>query len=63
MNTLDFLMKVRWIRRRAKRIKRFYGISRALAVQDAHLDWVGFMGDCANPRYAFLFNMESAHHE
>lgn len=60
MNTFDFLSKVRWIRRRAKRLKRFYGVSRAIAVHDAHLDWVGFMGDCANPRYASLFTSEAA---
>lgn len=40
MNTLAFIQKVRWIRRRAKRIKAFYGVSRALAVFDAHLDWI-----------------------
>ena len=57
-----FVDKVRWIRRRAKRLQRFYGIPRTLAVQDAHLDWVGFMGDCANPRYAFLFNPETTRH-
>ena len=60
MNTLDFLSKVRWIRRRAKRLKRFYGVSRSMAVHDVHLDWIGFMGDCANPRYASLFNLGTA---
>ena len=58
----SFVDKVRWIRRRAKRLKHFYGIPRALAVQDAHLDWIAFMGDCANPRYAFLFNPETLRH-
>lgn len=56
MNHLDFLLKVRWIRRRAKRLMRFYGVGRQMAVHDAHLDWITFMGDCANPRYASLFN-------
>lgn len=56
MNTLDFLSKVRWIRRRAKRLMRFYGVGRQIAVFDAHLDWITFKGDCANPRYASLFN-------
>lgn len=63
MKPQDFLQKVRWIRRRAKRLMRFYGISRRMAVHDAHLDWVGFMGDCANPRYASLFNFGPAHHD
>lgn len=40
MNTLAFLQKVRWIRRRARRIKNFYGVSRPLAVYDANLDWI-----------------------
>lgn len=40
MSTAEFTQKVRWIRRRAKRIKAFYGVSRALAVYDAHLDWI-----------------------
>ena len=54
--------KVRWIRRRAKRLQRFYAIPRPLAVEDAHLDGIAFMGDCANPRYAFLFHPETLHH-
>jgi hypothetical protein len=40
MNTLEFRFKVQWIRRRARRIQRFYSVSRALAVFDAHRDWI-----------------------
>lgn len=40
MSTLAFIQKVRWIRRRARRIKNFYGVSRPIAVFDAHLDWI-----------------------
>ena len=56
MNTLQFLQKVRWVRRRAKGIKRFYNVSRAEAVNAAHLDWIALKGKCAHPRYASLFN-------
>lgn len=31
-----------WIKRRARRIERFYGISRRLAVYDARLDYLEF---------------------
>lgn len=31
-----------WIKRRARRIERFYGVSRRLAVQDARLDYLEF---------------------
>lgn len=37
-----FLLKVRWIRRRAKRLKAFYGLTRQMAVFDAHMDWINF---------------------
>lgn len=40
MNTPAFAQKVRWIRRRARRIQRFYKISRSVAVFDAHRDWI-----------------------
>ena len=33
-----------WIKRRARRLQRFYGINRKMAVFDARLDWVSFMG-------------------
>ncbi len=33
-----------WIKRRARRLMRFYGISRRLAVFDALTDYVGFVG-------------------
>lgn len=52
MNTLAFLQKVRWIRRRAKRIKTFYGVSRTLAVFDANLDWISLnLPATGAPRY------------
>lgn len=33
-----------WIKRRARRIERFYGVSRKLAIHDARLDYVAFQG-------------------
>ena len=51
MNTLAFIQKVRWIRRRAKRIKAFYGVSRALAVFDANLDWIDLNLPITGPRH------------
>lgn len=34
-----------WIKRRARRLMRFYGVSRRLAVFDALTDYVGFVGE------------------
>ncbi len=36
--------KIGWIKRRARRLQRFYGIDRKLAVFDARMDWIAFMG-------------------
>lgn len=33
-----------WIKRRARRLERFYGITRKLAVFDARLDYLAFHG-------------------
>lgn len=33
-----------WIKRRARRIERFYGVSRKLAIHDARLDYVALKG-------------------
>lgn len=33
-----------WIKRRARRLQRFYGINRKLAVYDARLDFLDFIG-------------------
>lgn len=33
-----------WIKRRARRLERFYGISRKLAVYDARIDYLAFVG-------------------
>ena len=33
-----------WIKRRARRLEKFYGISRKLAVYDARLDYLNFHG-------------------
>lgn len=38
------LHKFSWIKRRARRLQRFYGISRKLAVFDARMDWIAFTG-------------------
>lgn len=63
MSNPQFAQKVRWIRRRAKRIQAFYRVSRPLAAYESHLDWICFMGLSASPRYAFLFNLDTHHHE
>lgn len=39
-----------WIKRRARRLMRFYGISRRLAVFDALTDYVGFVGTPQHPQ-------------
>ena len=36
--------KLGWIKRRARRIQRFYNVSRKLAVYDARIDWIAFVG-------------------
>ena len=36
--------KLGWIKRRARRIQRFYSVSRRMAVHDAWTDWVAFIG-------------------
>jgi hypothetical protein len=36
--------KVHWIKRRARRLQRFYQVSRKIAVHDAWLDWIAFHG-------------------
>lgn len=36
--------KIGWIKRRARRLQRFYGIDRKLAVHDAWTDYIAFMG-------------------
>lgn len=33
-----------WIKRRARRLERFYGISRKLAIYDARIDYLAFVG-------------------
>ncbi len=36
--------RLAWIKRRARRLERFYGISRKFAIYDAWLDWINFSG-------------------
>jgi hypothetical protein len=36
--------KLGWIKRRARRVQSFYGISRRLAIYDAWIDWIMFNG-------------------
>lgn len=38
------LHRFSWIKRRARRLQHFYGISRKLAVFDARMDWINFNG-------------------
>lgn len=33
-----------WIKRRARRLQRFYGVNRKLAVYDARIDYLAFIG-------------------
>lgn len=33
-----------WIKRRARRIQRLYGVDRRAAIHDAHVDYVAFTG-------------------
>ncbi|MCB1998420.1 MAG: hypothetical protein KDG57_21540 [Rhodoferax sp.] len=35
---------LRWIKRRARRIERFYKVTRRLAIHDAWLDYIDFVG-------------------
>jgi hypothetical protein len=46
MNTvqLNHAQKLGWIRRRARRLQRFYCIKRHLAVELAGADWLDFAG-------------------
>lgn len=48
MNGAHFKLDVRWVRRRAKRLKAFFGVSRSVAVLDAYLDWISFQGKAFN---------------
>ena len=43
MNTHAF-KRFGWIKRRARRLQRFYGISRKLAIYDARMDFLSFAG-------------------
>lgn len=36
--------RLAWIKRRARRIQKFYGVSRRLAIVDAALDFTLFIG-------------------
>lgn len=37
--------RLAWIKRRARRIERFYKVSRKLAIYDAWMDWTMFSGE------------------
>lgn len=37
------ISRLTWIKRRARRIEKFYGAQRRLAIVDAALDWAMFM--------------------
>lgn len=39
--------KIGWIKRRARRLQRFYAIDRKLAIHDAWVDWISFTGGVA----------------
>lgn len=38
------LSRFGWIRRRARRIQKFYQVQRKVAVHDAWLDYINFVG-------------------
>lgn len=38
------LQRFSWIKRRARRIQAFYGVDRKLAVYDARIDYLAFVG-------------------
>lgn len=42
-----YINRLGWIKRRARRLERFYGITRKLAVFDARLDFLAFKGGAA----------------
>lgn len=42
--TTTFVSRLGWIKRRARRLQKFYGIDRKLAVFDARLDFFHFKG-------------------
>ncbi|SIR05830.1 hypothetical protein [Pseudacidovorax sp. RU35E] len=35
--------RLAWIKRRARRLMRFYGIDRRMAIADAHRDYIDFV--------------------
>jgi hypothetical protein len=39
--------KIGWIKRRARRLQRFYAVPRKLAIHDAWMDWIAFQGGSA----------------
>lgn len=41
---MNRISRLGWIKRRARRLERFYGISRKLAVYDARMDFLSFAG-------------------
>ena len=41
--------RLAWIKARARRLVRFYGVSRRLAIADAALDYATFVGAAARP--------------
>lgn len=42
-----------WIKRRARRLQRFYQVPRRMAIFDAWIDWINFNG-AANENIAHL---------
>lgn len=36
--------RLTWIKRRARRLQRFYGIARRVAIHDASVDYAMFLG-------------------
>ena len=42
--TLPPVRNLAWIRRRARRLVRFYGVDRRLAIWDAWVDWIHWQG-------------------
>lgn len=42
--TTTYVSRLGWIKRRARRIQKFYGVDRRLAVFDARVDFFMFKG-------------------
>lgn len=47
--TVNARPRLSWIKRRARRLERFYGVERRLAIWDAYVDYVTFFHPLSVP--------------